>query len=112
MSQVEEIVAKAALENVEYVALKDYAKEQGFTRVNDVVYGSKETGYPFVRFERKDGTSECLWLTKRSADVLSVGDTVNMEVLRTARVCETTNTSGEVRVKLSLGGSNVIELEW
>ena len=100
------------MEDFKSQPLRDWAHAQGFTAVHPEVRTNK-AGYPYLSFIKPDGkggnTCENVYFAKGSADTALGLGTISKEERGNLLVCETTNASGEARIKLAFKGENSYE---
>lgn len=83
-----------------------FAAAKGFESVAPKVRVNKN-GYPYLTFIDKDNVAENIYFSKNGAALVTEGQTVDKTLLDQFQVGETTNGTGEVRMKLITNSERV-----
>lgn len=103
--------------NVDSITLREwtpqqYAAELKLVSLDEQIHTSKEGGYYFISFEDIIGNRTHVYLSKGLSEELETmenGTTAPM-ILKGRRIQEVLNADGEIRLKLTRGGSTKVDL--
>lgn len=84
-------------------SIQEFAAEKGFVQFIPTVRANTQ-GYPFITFIDADNKAENIYFSKAGASTVTVGESVD---LRKFQIGETTNGTGEVRMKLITNSERV-----
>ena len=67
-------------------------------------------GYAFLTFTSADNKAENIYFSKTMSDSLTEGEKVSIDFLRSLKACETANSNGELRWKLTDSAGSRVDL--
>lgn len=94
---------------MERIAIKDFAKAQGFVQINKTVR-TNVNGYPYITFINAKNEAENVYFSKGGAEEVKAGDNF-IEVASNYDITMATNAEGEVRAKLCRKGGDRVSID-
>lgn len=85
---------------VQKIDVKQFIASNNITGVNPVVL-KNINGYPYICFQKQDGTTENIYFSKNAAQTVNAGDKISREFFAKFQLVETTNAQNETRLKFS-----------
>lgn len=104
-------LANTTVQNpLQTVSVKDFMVNNGFVSVYKAVR-ENSNGFPFITFITADNKAENIYFSKGASEMVAEGELITKELIAQFQIAETTNASGEARIKLvRKGGSERLEL--
>ena len=86
-------------------SLASFCQSKGFIETANVI---RENGnnYPFVTFMNADNKAENVYFSKNASSLVTAGQMITPEFLKSLQVATTVNAKGEERVKLCFKGES------
>ena len=94
---------------METISLKEFMNKKSFSQIIPVIRRNTN-GYAFLTFTSASNEAENIYFSKTMSDSLTEGEKVSIDFLRSLKACNTVNSNGESRWKLTDSAGSRVDL--